>query len=35
MKAVSDHIVANYDIAVEDFSKEVGRFLKRYLHDTT
>jgi DNA-binding GntR family transcriptional regulator len=31
-KAMAAHIAANYETPDEDFSKSVGRFLKKYLH---
>lgn len=33
-KAMAAHIAANYMAPDEDFSKSVGAFLKKYLHDT-
>jgi hypothetical protein len=32
-KAMTAHISANYQAPDEDFSKSVGAFLKKYLHE--
>jgi DNA-binding GntR family transcriptional regulator len=32
-KAMAAHISANYQAPDEDFSKSVGAFLKKYLHE--